>query len=63
MEEFSLWEYVLAGIIAAGVLFFWGPGTRQRLKDSPKGSPQDWMTAVLPIGAVVLFVVFLIMIS
>ena len=36
------------------------PRAKAMLKDGEKGSRDDWMSALFPLGLVVLFVVFLI---
>ena len=36
------------------------PRAKYMLKNSPKGTMQDWMGFIVPIGAVVLFVILLI---
>ena len=56
-----LWEQILLG--AGGlliVLLFW-PGAKKMLEQSREAENPDWQGALLPIGAVVLFVLFLIM--
>ena len=55
----SIWEKVFVGIVALGVLFWMLPGTRQMIANS-KDAPKDWMGLLIPIGAVILFIVFLI---
>ncbi|NYT46851.1 MAG: hypothetical protein H0A75_03650 [Candidatus Methanofishera endochildressiae] len=53
----EIWESILLGVMALGLIFWMGPGikvTLQRSKDAPK----DWLGALVPIGAVVLFVIF-----
>ena len=56
----ELWEQVLLGAAALLILLFFGPGANRSLKDSPKGSSNDWMGLAKPIAVVVLFVIILI---
>jgi len=44
--------------VAMMVLIF--PGMRRALKTAPKGTPRDWQAFLLPIIAVVLFVILLV---
>ena len=61
MEAMGLWESLAVGVIAVAVIFMFGPGIKQAFKQSQQSSSQDWMGVLLPIGAVVLFVIALIM--
>jgi cobalamin synthase len=54
------WEQWVAGALALVVVFFFFPGVRDRVKNSPKGSTQDWMGALIPIAMVVGFVVLMV---
>lgn len=54
------WEAVLAGVGALLLLMFFVPGVREQLKNSPRGTAEDWKGLLLPIGLVVLFVVLLV---
>ena len=55
-----MWESILLGAMALGLVFWMGPGIKATLQQS-KEAPKDWGGALIPIGAVVLFVIFLIM--
>lgn len=55
------WEQWVAGAIALVVLFLFFPGMRERMRNSPAGSAQDWMGALIPIAVVIGFVVLLVM--
>ncbi len=59
MDTPGWFEVLLAGIIAVGVIFLFRGGIRHTLEQSRK-APKDWAGALLPIGLVVLFVIFLI---
>jgi len=58
--ESSIWESLLLGVMALVLIFWMGPGIKASLQRS-KGAPTDWLGALVPLGGVVLFVVFLIM--
>ncbi len=57
--EFSLWENLLLGVIALGVIFWMKPGIRSSLRMG-KNAESDWMGFLVPIGFVIMFVVFLV---
>jgi len=54
------WELLVAGAFALLLIFFFRPGIRAALEQS-KNAPKDWAGVLLPIGAVVLFVILLIL--
>ena len=56
----GLLEAILLGVLAVLVVFWFRPGIRATLEES-KRAEKDWKGALLPIGIVVLFVIFLIM--
>ena len=58
--QMAMWESILLGIMALGLIFWMGPGIKATLQRS-KEAPKDWLGALVPIGGVVLFVIFLIM--
>lgn len=55
----AVWETVLLGVLVLLVLLWFGPGLGPALRRS-REAPQDWRGALIPIGMVVLFVIFLI---
>ncbi len=59
----GLFEQILVGILAAGVLFFFWPGAKAAMKKSKEAENPDWSGALLPVGIVVLFIVFLIFLA
>lgn len=59
MADMSIWQVLLIGGIAALVLFMFGPGVRRTLEES-RNAPKDWPAVILPLGLVILFVLFLI---
>ena len=58
--QFAIWENILLGLIALGVIFWMGPGIKATLERS-QAAPKDWLGVLIPIAGVVLFVIFLIM--
>ncbi len=56
-------EQVLVGILAVFVLFLFWPGARAAIQKSREAENPDWVGALIPVGIVVLFVVFLIMLA
>ena len=59
----EMWEQILLGIGAFVILFFFWPGAKAALQKSKEAENPDWKGALLPIGAVVLFVILLIMMA
>ncbi len=57
--ELSLWENILLGVMVLGVIFWMSPGIKSSMKMS-KNVESDWMGVLLPIGFVVIFIIFLI---
>ncbi|MGK0296625.1 MAG: hypothetical protein ACI9XC_000214 [Gammaproteobacteria bacterium] len=55
-----MWEQVLLGIGAFIILFLFWPGAKAAMQRSKEAENPDWQGALLPIGLVVLFVIFLI---
>ena len=59
MEAFSGWETVLLGAMVLLVMFWMGPGIKAAVAQS-KSAPADWIGVLVPLGFVVVLVVFLI---
>ncbi len=57
-----MWENVVLGIIALGVLFLFIPNIKSSMRRN-RDVPSDWMGAIIPIGVVVIFVVFLLVVG
>lgn len=53
-------EMIVLGALVVLLLFWTKPGLKTALERS-KQAPADWQSLVLPLGLVVLFVLFLIM--
>jgi len=59
MEAPELWEKLLIGVLAVGVIFLFRPGIKATWARS-KEAKKDWAGFLLPIGAMVLFIMLLI---
>ena len=55
------WVKIGSALFLGAMLIFMFPRMRHAVKNSPKGTMQDWMGYIIPIIAVVAFVIFLIM--
>ncbi len=59
MEAMSTWEMVLVGALVVLVLFWISPGIKPMLEQS-RQAEKDWAGLLIPIIAVILFVLLLI---
>jgi len=59
----ALWEQLLLGAGALLLVFLFRPGIKAALEQSRAAQQKDWKGALLPIGAVVLFVILLILLA
>ncbi len=55
------WFKIGSAILIGAMIIFLLPRARQMVKHSPKAKQGDWQALLIPIGLVVLFVIFLIM--
>ena len=60
MEDNTMYM-VLSGLFTLGILVMLWPRARALMKHSPKASSADWMAALIPLLAVIGFVVLLIL--
>jgi len=63
MNEMSMWEQIAIVLLAVGVIFLFRPGIKRAMEESRQAEEKDWKSVLIPIGFVVLFVIFLIMIT
>ena len=56
----ELWEQILVGAIGLLVIFMFRPGIKAAFERSREAEDKDWKGLLIPIGLVVLFVVFLL---
>jgi len=54
------WIKIASAIFMVAMFFMILPHAKRMVKESPKGSSSDWMGFILPMIAVVLFVILLI---
>ncbi|MDD5037004.1 MAG: hypothetical protein PHE55_19940 [Methylococcaceae bacterium] len=62
MENFSTWEPILIGAIALLIVFWFGRGIKPAFERSRKAEA-NWPAVLTPLALVVLFVLFLILVS
>jgi len=55
------WLQIGSALFLGAMMVFIFPRMRQAVKNSPKGTAQDWMGFIIPLLAVIGFVVLLIM--
>ena len=55
------WLQIGSAALLIGMLVMIFPSVRHAMKNSPKGTNKDWMGFVVPLAAVIGFVVLLIM--
>ncbi len=63
MNDLSMWEQIALIVVGASVVFLFGPATKRALETSRQTEEKDWAGALIPIGLVILFVIFLIMMT
>lgn len=63
MENLSIWEMLLLGAVSIFVLMWMGPGIKHTFKQSQQAEQRDWAGLLLPIGAMVAFVILLIVLA
>ncbi|ORU89638.1 MAG: hypothetical protein A6F71_01305 [Cycloclasticus sp. symbiont of Poecilosclerida sp. M] len=56
----ALWEQLVLGAFCLLLIFWFRPGVKATLQRSAEAE-KDWPAVLLPIAAVILFVVFLVM--
>ncbi len=61
MESFSTWENILLGVMVLLVILWFRPGIKASWRQS-QNAESDWAGLLLPLGLVVLFVIFLMMV-
>ena len=54
------WMKIASALFMLAMIIYLFPRAKQAIQNSPKGSLQDWMGYVLPMAAVVLFIILLI---
>ena len=59
----ALWEQIALAGMALVVLFVFGPGAKAMVESSRKASGSDWLAFLIPISAVIGFVLLLILLA
>ena len=54
------WTQILSAVFIAAMLVFLAPRAMRMMKESPEGDTNQWMSALIPLGIVMAFVVLLI---
>ena len=54
------WTTILSAVFVAAMLAFIAPRAFRMMKDSPQGTSKEWISALIPLGVVILFVILLI---
>jgi len=54
------WLKIASAIFLIAMFFYILPSAKRMVKNSPKGSTSDWMGFIVPMAAVVLFIILLI---
>ncbi len=54
------WMQIVAALALIMFIVFLFPRARYMLENSPKGSSSDWMSFLIPVIAIILFVMLLI---
>jgi hypothetical protein len=54
------WMQIVAALALIMFIIFLFPRARYMLENSPKGSSSDWMSFLIPVIAIILFVMLLI---
>ena len=56
----ELWEQLLLGALGLGIFFLFRPGIKAAMEQSRQAEDKDWKGLLIPVGAVVVFVILLI---
>ncbi len=54
------WMQIVSALALIAFIVILLPSARQMIKNSPKGSSSDWVSFIIPISAVILFILLLI---
>ena len=54
------WVKIGSALLMLAMIIWLFPRAKDAVKNSPKGNSQDWLSFMIPIGAVILFIIVLI---
>jgi hypothetical protein len=54
------WTQIASAVVFAAMMIYLFPRAVQVVKNTPKGSKDDWLGYIIPMVAVVLFIIMLI---
>ncbi|NCF37232.1 MAG: hypothetical protein GWP56_12750 [Gammaproteobacteria bacterium] len=54
------WVKIGSAVLMGAMLIYLFPRAKQTIENSPKGTMKEWMGFILPMAAVVLFIILLI---
>lgn len=57
----DMWMKIGSALLLGAMLLFIWPRAKVMIKESPKGSADEWKSALIPLALVALFVILLIM--
>jgi hypothetical protein len=57
----EMWMKIGSALLLGAMLLFIWPRAKVMIKESPKGSTEEWKSALIPLVLVALFVILLIM--
>ncbi len=55
------WLKIVSALFLLAMLVMIFPGARRAMKEAPKGSMADWMSYIMPMAVVTLFIILLIL--
>ncbi|MCG7756404.1 MAG: hypothetical protein E6Q59_09660 [Nitrosomonas sp.] len=55
------WMEIISALALIAFIIFLFPAAREMIKNNPQGTSSDWMSFVIPVIAIALFVTFLVM--
>lgn len=59
--EMDMWLKIGSAMLLVMMLVMLWPSAKRMMKESPKGSAEDWKGALIPLALVALFIVLLVM--
>ena len=63
MNDIGTFEGIALALIAGGLIYLFARNAKSAMENAPKAEAGDWMSAIIPLAAVVGFVMILIMLA